>query len=74
LADADDSDTATVTFQQLLLAQGLAEYGALNSFAGVVQHASTVVDDWVGGVDSRVWMVCGVLAVLWLGSRAFRSR
>jgi hypothetical protein len=55
----------------LILAQNLAEYSALSELAGSVQRASAAAQDWLEHVDSRIWMVGGFVAVVWLARRLF---
>jgi len=52
-----------------MLAQGMAEYSAVTALADAVQHVSSVVQDLIGGVDSRVWWVVGVVGVVWIARK-----
>ena len=52
-----------------MLAQGMAEYSAVTALADGVQRVSGVVQDLIGGVDSRVWLVVGVVAVVWIARK-----
>jgi len=49
-----------------MLAQGIVEYSALTALADGVQRVSNVVQDFLGGVDSRVLWVVGVVVMVWI--------
>ena len=52
-----------------MLAQGMAEYSAVTALADAVQRVSSEVQDLIGGVDSRVWWVVGVVGVVWIARK-----
>ena len=52
-----------------MLAQGMAEYSAVTALADGVQRVTSVVQDLIGGVDSRVWWVVGVVVMVWIARK-----
>jgi len=47
----------------------MAEYSAVTALADGVQRVTSVVQDLIGSVDSRVWWVVGVVGVVWIARK-----